>query len=298
MFIENEVCMRDKNRFLNYMKLSDTELKRKADEAEDSFAQFVYGCKKMAESKVAEGDHFKVGMDYMQRSANNGCPDAENWLGHDILIHEPQKRPSAHFQKGVMLLNSAALKGHFEAAVSLGYLHYSKAEMHNPKEATKLWTSSVINGQEKFDDQSTLHLFNILSQFFSKGTYGTQRKWDLASSLHILSFAKFVSPEIQRGIILLLCEIALDKPDFFQNLKSKGLIWPSQHEIGELIRDESLNDGSQNSKSKIRERRINICNSFRSLMVYDADIRTEMTAYLKDQLPSEIRNIPNLVFQI
>jgi hypothetical protein len=133
---------------------------------------------------------------------------------------------------------------------------------------------------------------------FSKGTYGTQKRFDLAGPLHLLSFSKFVTPEMQRNIIIILGDIALDRPDLFHKLKSKGLFWPEAHQdLSSLVRDESLHSPSiTKAVLKVREQRIEIFNSLRGIMLHDAVIRKEMTDYLKPQLPSEITDVPHLVF--
>jgi hypothetical protein len=298
MFIENEGPMFNKSEFQAYLKLKDAQLKKLADELDDGFAQFVYGWKKMAESNGAKDSYYAVGMSYMEHSAENGCPDAENWLANHLLDHHSHKGLPSLRQKGIMLLSSAALKGHFEAAVGVGYLHFCETEMHNPKKATALWGHTVVKGQETFEEQSTLYFLGTLSMLFSKGAYATQKRFDLAGPLHLLSFSKYVTPEMQRNITIILSDIALDRADLFQKLKSKGLVWPeAPQDLRSLVRDETFHSPEITKEvQKVRRHRIEICNSLRSLMVHDTAIRQEMTDYLKPQLPPEIISIPNLVF--
>lgn len=288
---------------LSYAKKPIEELKDLADRQGNSSAQYFYGIKLIYEQTEGTADTTDLGVEYITRSAQNGCADAEYWMAGDALNPKIFTQTPEQQDKGFSFLKSAALKNHFNAAITLGYVHFNAGKMHNLAEAARVWTEAC-NNHETADNgaspNSTPFIFcSKLSDLFSDASYGGTPRSDLAASLHILSTNKFVTSQKQRDVLLTLSDIEANKPQLFNRLKNEGLEWPSADRLAVLGGDEKIHVSDRREQLSIIRERISICNSLGWTIMMQDDIRTEITDYLKGKLPPEITNIPQmkLVFE-
>lgn len=284
--------MLDTRKFISYDQLSQEELREKADHLDDPYAQFIYGWKLITGIYEPEHDMTQEGTEYVRRAVSKGCVDAEFFYATECLSMNATHQNDELKQECLQLLESAKLKGHFHAAISLGYIHFQKGEKYDPFKATQIWMSALhTEGQET--QYPTPPFLSHLSSLFSLGAYGFEQQSNLAGQLHILSYAKSGSTNKQKDVLRVLSQMKSEKPELFERIEDAGVNWPNSKELEELIHDEPNDRVARNS---LKEKRIKICSDFLAIQIHDDNIRNDVIDYIKGKLPLTITNVQNMKF--
>lgn len=257
----------------------------------DPRTQYIYG-KRLIRPERPDNHKpdEKLGLTYIERSAENGYVEAEYWLAQRYLNpHLTPTEPQLK-QRGLELLESAALKYHFGAAISLGYLHFNQGDLHNSKMATSVWETAIETVFPGNPTRSSSFFMYELSEMFNKGAYGQPKKWPLSGQLHILSGYSSLQEQKKRDIFLVLSDIAVEQPALFQRMIKAGLTWPTPQEMTGLIAS-----GDAKPNILLQRKSTDICNKLLFISKIP-HIQRELTAYLQGELPDEIAAIPNLKF--